>query len=181
MAKQGEIEDCISFYQRDLYTINTNNDLSQYNNEFFNLEEFELIDADGEKITGPASNDKKHYVRIGFTMKKLHSAFTIGYAVYDSMGRVVCWTNAVDKYDDYKEVHLGKNIIEGEIPEHFLNEGVYTIRLMTGIHYQEWLVNPDMNCPTKEFIIQGGLSNSPFWMIKRSGICAPLLTWKQIK
>ena len=178
IVKRGDIDDCISFYQKELYSNNLSEDLSKYNNEFFDLDSFELVDKNGNEMTGAVPNDEKHFIRIGFDMKKLHTAFTIGYAVYDSMGRLMYWSYSTDKYDEYKEVHLGKNIIEGEIPEHFLNEGSYSIRLMASIHYQEWLINPAENCPMRELVIQGGLSNSPFWTMKRGGICAPLLQWR---
>ena len=180
IVKHGEIDDCISFYQKDLYSLKSADDLSQYNNEFFDLLKFEIVDENGSIIKEPVPNDERHYVRIVFNMKKLHTAFTIGYAIYDSMGSLIYWSNAVDDYAGYKDVHLGINTIEGEIPIHFLNEDEYRVRLMTGIHFQEWLINPEDDCPERELIIKGGLSESPFWTIKRPGICAPLLKWRQI-
>lgn len=174
---QGDIEDCISFYQKDLYQISGTNDLSVYSNEFFDLLEFEIIDKDGSVISEAVPNDEMHYVQIVFKMKKLHTAFNIGYAVYDDCGTLMYWSYTTDILDTDGKIRLGKNVIKGEIPAHFLNEGTYSIRIMSSIHFQEWLIDPESECPTKDYVIQGGLSESPFWMMKRPGICAPLLNW----
>ncbi len=179
IVRQGVIDECISFYQKDLYGSDITTDLTLYNNEFFDIYQFEIVDEVGKKVSGSVPNNEGHYVRIGFNMKKIHSAFTIGYAVYDSMGTLVYWSYDVDEYDNHKDVHIGNNLIEGEIPRHFLNEGTYSIRLMSSLHFQEWIINPERSCPQIEFSIQGGLSDSPFWSLKRPGICAPLLKWRQ--
>ncbi len=181
IKKTGNIDDCIKYYQKNLYLNNSIVDVSKYNNEFFDLIEFELVDAELAVINNSVHNDDECYVKIKVNMKKLHSAFTIGYAVYDDMGALVYWTNATDSYEKYTEMHLGDNVILGEIPKHFLNEGNYSIRLMTGLHFQEWLVDPDKDSPTRDLVIRGGLSNSPFWTMKRPGICAPVLTWKRVE
>lgn len=177
IVQQGDINDCIAEYQKGIYANGDANDYSTYENEFFSLQSFEVIGKDGKKVTGPLSNDEEHYVRIEFDMKKMHTAFTIGYAVYDAMGTVIYWTNITDDENEYKKMSLGKNVIEGEIPKHFLNEGNYLIKMMASIHFQEWLINPEEVCPFSEITIQGGLSTSPFWTLKRPGICAPRIRW----
>ena len=180
IIKYGDIDECISYYQKFVFEFSEKRIFNYFNNEFFDLLNFEIVDINGDNINAPVQNNKKNYVRISFNMKKMHEAFTIGYAVYDFSGTLIYWTYSVDDYSNYNNVHLGKNIIEGEIPEHLLNEGSYSIRLMASIHFQEWLVNPDSDCPSCEYVVIGGLSESPFWTLKRPGICAPILKWKQL-
>ncbi len=181
IVKEGPIDSCVVYYQKGAFEEDSEKGLSKYNNEFFDLLKFEVIDGRGELVKGAVTNDEEHFVRISFNLKKLHSAFTIGYAVYNDMGELIYWTNATDDYEEYENLNIGINTIEGEIPSHFLNEGVYYIKLMTGIHFQEWIINPSEEAPSMEYEVQGGLSSSPFWTIKRPGLCAPILKWKNVE
>jgi len=181
IAKLGSIEECITYYQKDTVQENKSEPLSNYDNEFFKLRNYTLVDKDGKEVCGIIDNNQKTFVHIEFDVNKTHTAFTIGYAIYDSMGSLIFWSYSTDMYDKTKETHMGKNIIEGEVPEHFLNEGEYQIRLMSSIHFQEWIINPENKSPIIELSIKGGLSDSPFWTMKRPGICAPLLNWEVLE
>jgi lipopolysaccharide transport system ATP-binding protein len=64
------------------------------------------------------------------------------------------------------------------LPPNFLNEGEYRIELMVSLHYKEWLVQPEVNAPSINFTIKGGLSKSPYWIMARPGICAPVLDFE---
>lgn len=172
-----EIDNCVSYYQKDLFSVEQSGDLDSYNNDFFNLLEFEVVDEQGNIVEGAIENDKKAFVRICVDMKKLHTAFTIGYAIYDKEGNVVYWSNNTDIYDEKKQLHKGRNCLKAEIPSHFLNEDDYYVYLMASIHFQEWLIDPSKDSPRRKLSIQGGLSESPFWTLKRPGICAPVLNW----
>ena len=180
IIKTGEINECINFYQKDLQVKSEATDLCQYSNEFFDLFGFDIVDAADNVINGFVRNDEKSYVRISIDIKKLHSAFTIGYAIYNEWGVLIYWSYATDDYADYKGLDIGRNTILGEIPCHFLNEGTYFVKLLASIHYQEWLVNPEAHSPSILYSVQGGLSQSPFWTMKRPGICAPILKWKRL-
>ena len=181
ISKQGEIDNCISFYQKNLFSPNRSADFQTYQNEFFDLLNFDVVNEKNEPVTNAVSNDEVNYVLISFDMKKIHTAFTIGYAIYDYLGTAIYWANITDQFYEKDYFHLGKNSIKGVIPSHFMNEGTYHIRMMASIHFQEWLVNPDMSSPSVEYSIQGGLSDSPFWTLKRPGICAPIIKWERLE
>ena len=174
---RDEIDKCITGYQSHLYEKKSFEDLSHYDNEFFELLEFKLVDQDGHDLAMPVENNDKAFVRIELNMKKIHHAFTTGYAIYNSEGILMYWSYSVDDYDENNNVKMGRNVLTGEIPNHFLNEGEYYIYFSASLHYIQWLVNPEVDSPCLKLYVQGGLSESPFWTMKRPGVCAPVLKW----
>jgi lipopolysaccharide transport system ATP-binding protein len=177
IVMRDDIDKCITGYQSNLYEKKSFEDLSHYDNEFFELLEFKLVDQDGHDLAMPVENGDKAFVHIELNMKKLHHAFTTGYAIYNSEGTLMYWSYSVDDYDENNNVKLGRNVLVGEIPNHFLNEGEYYIYFSASLHFIQWLVNPEVDSPCLKLYIQGGLSESPFWTMKRPGVCAPVLKW----
>lgn len=174
---QDDIDKCITRYQSNLFDKKINEDLSHYNNEFFDLTGFRLVNENGQEIDGAIENGDKAFVQIELDMKKVHNAFTTGYAIYDSEGTLMYWSYQTDIYDENNNVKEGHNVLTGEIPSHFLNEGEYYIYFSASLHFIQWFVNPEEDSPCLKLSIMGGLSESPFWTIKRPGVCAPLLKW----
>ena len=172
-----DIDKCITTYQSGLYETKSVEDLSHYNNEFFDLLEYKLVNEDGKDLNQPMENCDKAFVRIELEMKKVHHAFTVGYAIYNADGTLMYWSYLTDDYDENNNVKPGRNVLVGEIPEHFLNEGEYSIYFSASLHYIQWIVNPEEDSPCLKLHIQGGLSDSPFWPSKRPGVCAPVLKW----
>ena len=174
---QDDIDRCITTYQSALYETKSEEDLSHYNNEFFDLLDYKLVNEAGKDLSQPMENCDKAFVRIEIDLKKVHHAFTVGYAIYNVDGTLMYWSYVTDDYDEKNNVKLGKNILMGEIPTHFLNEGEYSIYFSASLHYIQWIVNPEEDSPCLKLHIQGGLSNSPLWPEKRPGVCAPILNW----
>jgi lipopolysaccharide transport system ATP-binding protein len=58
-----------------------------------------------------------------------------------------------------------------------LNEGTYRLELNCSLHHREWIVRPGRNSPTVHLTIQGGLSDSPYWLNARPGLLAPDWQW----
>ena len=46
------------------------------------------------------------------------------------------------------------------------------------LHIQHNIYQSNINSPFIEVTIKGGLSESPYWMMKRPGITAPILKWE---
>ncbi len=174
---RDDIDKCITEYQSGIYETKTSEDLSHYNNEFFDLLDYKLINEDGSELIQPMENCDKAFVRIEMDMKKVHHAFTVGYAIYNADGTLLYWSYLTDDYKEENNVGPGNNILIGEIPTHFLNEGEYYIYFSASLHYIQWIVNPEEDSPCLKLYIQGGLSDSPFWPAKRPGVCAPVLKW----
>jgi len=78
---------------------------------------------------------------------------------------------------DWSEVKKGKNIFSSIIPKRFLNEGTYRVEVIAALYFRYWVIEPLKNSPSIFFTIQGGLSDSPYWMIRRPGVLAPELKW----
>ena len=175
---QDSMEKCITKYQSGLYDTKTFEDLSHYNNEFFDLLDYRLVDEKGNELVQPIENSSRAFVRIEIDMKKEHHAFTTGYAIYNADGTLMYWSYLTDDYDETNNVTFGRNILTGEIPGHFLNEGEYYIYYSASLHYIQWIVNPEEDSPCLKLHISGGLSDSPLWPEKRPGVCAPVLKWK---
>ena len=178
IVHQGDIDSSVTKYQSRLYDKASSKDLSHYNNEFFDLLEFTLVDSKENEITGPVENSDSVFAHIKLDMKKIHNAFTVGYAIYNADGLLMYWSYLTDDYDEDNNVKAGINVLTGEIPAHFLNEGEYYIYFSASLHFIQWIVNPEEDSPCLKLNIQGGLSESPFWTIKRPGMCAPVLKWR---
>jgi lipopolysaccharide transport system ATP-binding protein len=58
-----------------------------------------------------------------------------------------------------------------------LNEGTYRLELIGGLHHRQWFFEPGKSAPQIILNIQGGLSDSPLWTVKRPGLFAPVLPW----
>ncbi|MFN4152330.1 MAG: hypothetical protein ACK4IX_15425, partial [Candidatus Sericytochromatia bacterium] len=74
----------------------------------------------------------------------------------------------------------GENHFQVDFPSNLLNEGEYYIHLISSIHFKKWIFEPNLNSPKIQINIQGGLSESDFWISKRAGILAPIFKYEKI-
>lgn len=150
----------------------------EYKNNYFIPSKLAITDAGGQKLNMPARNDSEMWVQIEGEIITPDSSLTIGYAVYNEDGNMLYWTFQTDLSDEKRQkLEKGKCIFRGKIPSRILNEGTYRMELISGLHYIEWLNEPGVNAPAVYLSIQGGLSDSPYFMLKRPGIMAPVLDW----
>ena len=68
--------------------------------------------------------------------------------------------------------------MSSKIPKHLFNEGHYRIELIGGLHFRKWFFEPGKTAPSVSLEIRGGLSDSPYWMVKRPGTLAPIMEWE---
>ena len=154
------------------------NDGSNFDNPYFRPMRIRVVNKNGEPVTSPVGNDVEMWMKIEGEIKILDSALTIGYAVYDEENRLLFWSYQTDQPEKiWPHLTIGRNILLGEIPARFFNEGVYRFELIGGLHFREWIFQPGSNLPSITLEIQGGLSDSPYWMMRRPGIMAPVLKW----
>ncbi len=103
---------------------------------------------------------------------------TIGYAIYDASENLLFWSFNVDVSFGMQElIKEGHNRFECDVPLGIFNEGEYKLKLLLGIYNREWLIGPNDNGPSLSFSVEGVLSSSPYWIIKRPGLIAPRLSW----
>jgi lipopolysaccharide transport system ATP-binding protein len=151
----------------------------RHTNPFFTPVRFAVTDRNGHALSMPASNDSEMFLTIDGDVEQLDPALTVGYAIYNEDGHLLYWSYQTDGPENrWPRLQIGRNKLAGRIPSRFFNEGTYRIELIASLHFRSWLFEPGVSAPSIFFTIQGGLSESPYWMAKRPGMLAPALEWK---
>lgn len=124
-------------------------------------------------------NDDDIQIVIEGNVTQLDKALQVGYALYNDENQLLYWSIFNDGAEkDWPVVKIGKNTFSTQIPKRFLNEGTYRVELIIAMYYRYWIIQPEKNSPSIFFTIQGGLSDSPYWMMTRPGILAPEILWE---
>ena len=130
----------------------------------------------------PLSNDADFWVQIEGVIETMDPALKLGFALYSEDGQQLFRSYQTDVSPErWPRLQKGNCVLRGKIPRRFLNEGVYRIELLALLHNRTWLLEPGANAPGIFLTIQGGLSDSPLWMVKRPGLIAPELGWTNIE
>ena len=142
---------------------------------------FELLNGNGERVAFPIAKSETVFVEITFEIGELDPALTIGYALHNEQGQLVYWSYQTDANTNiWPILSVGRNTIRSELPRQLLNEGVYRLEMIGGLHYRHWILEPGKANPEVTLEIAGGLSESPLWNVKRPGILAPVIQWKKV-
>ena len=150
-------------------------------NPFFNLITFSLTDAQGNRLSMPVTNDSEIWVQLEAEIDEIEVALTVGYQIYTEDDLPLYWSCQADSSENsWPVLRKGKNKLRSKIPLRLLNEGTYRIEMIGGLYNRQWLYEPKVNSPSIYLKIQGGLSDSPYWMAKRPGVLAPVLNWENI-
>jgi lipopolysaccharide transport system ATP-binding protein len=149
-------------------------------NPWFKPLKFYISDNEGNKVTSAVNNnDDNVYINIEGEISELDQSLQIGYAIYTEEGNLLYFACSTDDTEE-NWPKLSKNtcLLRSKIPKRLLNEGTYRIELLLALYFRQWLSEPGVNAPSIHFTIQGGLSDSPFWMMKRPGALAPVIRWE---
>jgi lipopolysaccharide transport system ATP-binding protein len=150
-------------------------------NPWFSPTRFYVADREGIALRDVVANDEDCWVHIEWNAQQLDAALTIGYAIFSSDDLLLYWSYHTDTPEDsWPAVQPGFNHFRSRIPSRFFNEGMYRIEMIGSLHYREWLLEPGVSAPAVFLTIQGGLSDSPYWMVKRPGLLAPELPWDRV-
>ena len=148
--------------------------------QWFAPRRFALTDSMGQALASPVSNDADVWVRIEGEISALDPALQVGYAIYNEEGQLLYWTCHTDAEKTRWPIPVrGHNIFKSKLPYRLLNEGSYRIELLAALYCREWLIQPGANAPGISMDIQGGLSESPYWIVRRPGMLAPLVEWSR--
>ncbi len=124
------------------------------------------------------TNNSEIWVEIVGEIKTVDPALQIGYALYSEDGQLLYWTCHNDVEEKmWPKLKPGLCHFKSKLPKRLFNEGLYKIELIAALYCREWLCAPGKHPPTIHFIIQGELSDSPYWMVKRPGLLAPVIKW----
>jgi lipopolysaccharide transport system ATP-binding protein len=147
------------------------------NNPNFTPLRFGLYHGDGSQISSNTSKKDEVWVEIECEIQEFDPALTVGYALYTENGTLLYWSYQTDAPEEHcPSMQKGRMTIRSKIPN-FLNEGTYRLELIGGLHCRGWMFEPGTSVPTITLTIQGGLSDSAFWLWKRPGELGPVLNW----
>ncbi|MFM8321016.1 MAG: ABC transporter ATP-binding protein [Chloroflexota bacterium] len=152
-----------------------------YQNPYFKPLSFRLVGSDGQPVALPVRNDAALFIEIEGQIDVPDPSLTVGFAVYDEANRLLFWSYQTDQPEaSWPQLSTGRNRLLGELPARLLNEGAYRFDLLGSLHFRQWLFEPGKDVPSFQVEIQGGLSDSPYWIMKRPGILAPVLKWVRL-
>lgn len=158
--------------------VNTKN---VFSNSWFKPLSFRVCDREGNPVVMPLKNTEDMWVQVEGDIEILDPSLMVGYAIYSETGLLLYVSYHTDRQErDWPELTKGRNVLRSRIPSRFLNEGTYRVELIGGLYYRVWLFQPGHNVPAIYIKIQGGLSDSPYWMEKRPGEIAPVFEWMHI-
>lgn len=192
LIESGEIKEyshdvsgCIKKYlsctsNGSLATVWINKSGKEYSNNWFLPLKMYICDSLGIAKDASLKNDGDNYIQIEGEIKEKSSSLSVGYSLYNEDGDIVYMSCQTDSdVDQWPTLDYGTVKIRSKIPERFLNEGNYNVSLVVALHCQKYIIAPGCG-PTISIVIQGGLSDSPYWITKREGIVAPVISWKNI-
>ncbi|MBS1811282.1 MAG: ATP-binding cassette domain-containing protein [Acidobacteria bacterium] len=149
---------------------------------WFSPHRLSLVDACGNPLPMPASNNKEIVLRIEADIKEYDPALEIGYGIYAEDGVLIYLSFHTDiEPAKWSRLGAGKYSLYTAIPRRLLNEGTYRIDLFASLYYREWILKPTDQVPSINLVIKGGLSDSPRRLVKRPGMLAPMLAWEAIQ
>jgi len=155
------------------------NNGNEFDNAYFRPTYFAVVDETHTPLKGAVKNNETFFVILEGEIENLNNSLVVGYALYDESNTMLFYSMFNDTEEaSWPKIRHGTNRLRTQIPKRFLNEGRYRLEIVAVLHNKEWLVTPMEDAPTIFFEVQGGLSDSPFWMGKRAGILAPVITWE---
>lgn len=132
----------------------------------------------GLEVTNAVSNSDQIEFNVEGTIERYDQALQVGYAIYNEDNVLVFWSLFNDVAEEqWPPVFTGKIRFSSCLPSRFLNEGTYRFELISALYYREWITQPGVNAPYLQVNIQGGLSDSPYWLVRRPGLMAPVIPW----
>jgi lipopolysaccharide transport system ATP-binding protein len=149
-----------------------------FSNPYFEPIRMAIVDSDGRELSMPVRNDADVWIEIVGNVSIADPALTLGYGMFDESGQLLYWTCQTDQRDaDWPVIRPGRVHLRGKFPNRLLNEGNYRLELLVSLHYRQWILQPGSGSPHVFLSIQGGLSDSSYWMMKRPGVLAPNILW----
>lgn len=159
--------------------INTGND---YVNQWVKPLKIFVNDSKNKKAKMSISNNNDIWLNVEIEIKEFDPALQIGYAIYNEENYLLYWSFHNDVEEKlWPVLKKGRYVFKTKISKRFLNEGKYRIELLASLYYRSWIFEPERNAPSITITIQGGLSDSPYWMIRRPGVLAPVTKWSVSK
>jgi len=143
------------------------------------LRSVRLSDING-KTFSIIQSGQQFRIHIEFDLFSLHPALTIGCDLMSADGTVVfrSYHNDLPEHE-WPKLVIGRNCLECDVPQGFLNAGRYGVAIRASLHCVRWIIH-DEPCLWFDVNLTHGVS--PFWAILRAGnrpgLVAPILPWR---
>lgn len=155
-----------------------NNSGTEFENPWFKPQKMYICDFLGNRLNNPINNNQDIWIKIEGSVNQLDPALALGYSISNEDGIVLYSSLFTDQEEaKWPKISQGYFRLLTKIPKRLLNEGIYTIEMIASLRCRSWILEPGKKTPTVGITINGGLSDSPYWTEKRSGIIAPLMEW----
>jgi len=155
---------------------------SKYDDPNFFPNSIALVRPNDQPVSTIINNIDEVFIQIDATIKTQDPALVIGYALYDENNNLLYWSYQTDQPEtDWLKLTPGRWRFCSPLPRRMFNEGTYRVELIAGLHNRQWLFEPGRNNPSIFFTIQGEISDSPNWILKRPGMLALVLKWDAYK
>lgn len=142
------------------------------------LERMRIVDCDGNLVSKAVPADQSVFVEIEGSTRVLHPALCVGFAVYAEDETALYWSYQADPDECSRPaLRIGRQTLFAALPTGLLNEGRYRIVFIAGLHCIEWIVAPQVTGPSVLLEISGVAGLSPFRMLRRPVVLAPVLKW----
>jgi lipopolysaccharide transport system ATP-binding protein len=139
-----------------------------------------LFDRRGHVVKRPVPNEGELTLELQVEVREADPALSIGYGLYTEDGQALWYSYQTDEAPDrWPRLERGVVRLYSTLPARLLNEGRYRLEYICCLHKRMWLAEPGANVASICFEIQGGLSESPFWMQARGGVLAPVISWRR--
>jgi lipopolysaccharide transport system ATP-binding protein len=139
-----------------------------------------VVDESNRPLIGPIRNDEPIFVVVRAEINQLDPALCLGFSLYNEHSHLLLSSLTTDGPESsWPKLARGQVDLRCALPTRFLNEGGYRVELHCSLHCREWIAKPGSHSPAVHFEIQGGLSDSPYWMRARPGLLAPDWRWQR--
>lgn len=181
----GETHEVIGEYlakgkAQSIWTFSEEQD-AHLNNPYFSPSRLAVVDANLKPVAGDLTAGSRYGVLIEGNVRERDIALNVGFVLFTAEGeRLFAALHTDVREEEWAPLFIGYNRLVAWIPPHLLNEGDYRIDLSLNLHFRAWLCEPGRNAPAVWLSIRGGLSDSPYWMIRRPGHLAPVIAFHRV-
>lgn len=171
----GEINNAIIHYNGDKISeslgVKFNQNLKDYNNEKFALEEIKIIDINGNSLK-ILDQDTEFYVETCCTVKTKDQIIHLSFVFKNSENLTIFTaTNAL------QPLHFGKNKVNFKIPGNFLNLDKYTLDFYAIVDKKSSVIFEE---EVLSFTVLQGKRNAGDWMGKEPGFITTNFEWNYV-
>jgi lipopolysaccharide transport system ATP-binding protein len=139
--------------------------------------EFALVDKSGAVIQRPMAADEQASVRIHFELEEDIRSLAVGFALYTHNHELLYVSYSNDAASNSITFRRGLNTASAPLPENLLNDGMYKIQLIAGVHNVRPILSRDESQIAIQLQVNGNKFRSPTFQPGRPTILAPVLHW----